>query len=119
MLVLSGVTSALELLAATPKQRPTYVAADVRGLLVAHPEVEITQAAARCGVWRAAVAEGGDVLRIGTTQVGDVEPDADSDLDALRALCAVMWEGERSSDDVRIEGDSDSAATVLDRLGLA
>jgi HAD superfamily hydrolase (TIGR01450 family) len=119
MLVLSGVTSALELLAATPKQRPTYVAADVRGLLVAHPEVEITQAAARCGLWRAAVADGGDVLRIGTTQVGDVEPDADSDLDALRALCAVRWEGERSSDDVRIEGDSDSAATVLDRLGLA
>ena len=40
LLVLSGVTDADQLLAAGPAQRPTYIAADLGGLLVAHPPAD-------------------------------------------------------------------------------
>src|SRR5262249_15181875 len=37
LLVLTGVTDPRTLLAATPKERPTYVSADLNGLLAPHP----------------------------------------------------------------------------------
>ena len=38
LLVLSGVTSAADLIAAAPDARPTYIAADLSGLLGTHPD---------------------------------------------------------------------------------
>jgi HAD superfamily hydrolase (TIGR01450 family) len=83
LLVFTGVTDPAALLAAEPAHRPTYLAEDLRGLLVPHPRPEPEQGAPgvwRCGGWRASVAEGELVLD------GDGDP-----YDALRALCALAW----------------------------
>ncbi|WP_406380562.1 HAD hydrolase-like protein [Streptomyces sp. NBC_01618] len=80
LLVLTGVTDAAQLVAAEPKHRPTYVAADLRGLLTGQPEVTRTGDAFGCGGWTAAV-RGDDLVLDGD---GDV-------LDGLRALCGAAW----------------------------
>jgi glycerol-1-phosphatase len=77
MLVLTGVTTPADLLGAGPRQRPTYVAASVRGLLDPQPVPHRDGDAWTCGGWRAA-------RDLSLTGDGD-------DLDALRALCAAAW----------------------------
>ena len=146
MLVFSGVTSAAELLAAPPKLRPTYLAADLSGLLDVHPAPVPHDAGSSCGRWSATWADGGLELRAddsGTTArggggsagtrpadnttaegiVANARLDADA-LDALRALCAAYWarpdsdarEADRKGA-VRASG-SGAARDVLARLGL-
>jgi glycerol 3-phosphatase-2 len=78
MLVLTGVTTPADLLVAVPAQRPTYVAASVRGLLEPQPAPERDGHAWTCGGWR---VEPG--LRLSGSGTGP---------DALRALCAAAWE---------------------------
>ncbi|MDJ0343190.1 HAD-IIA family hydrolase [Streptomyces sp. H10-C2] len=80
LLVLTGVTTAAQLLAAVPKHRPTYVAADLRGLLEPQPEVLTDGGGSRCGGWTASAA--GEALAV----EGDGDP-----VDGLRALCAAAW----------------------------
>src|SRR4051794_23909613 len=63
LLVFSGVTRAADLLAAPPALRPTYLAADVAGLLVAHPQPSVVEGGSRCGRWRA--TRDGRALRLG------------------------------------------------------
>ncbi|TSB31394.1 HAD-IIA family hydrolase [Streptomyces benahoarensis] len=80
LLVLTGVTTPADLLAAPPPHRPAYVDADLRGLLVPQPAVVPDGDGFRCGgLWAAAR---GDRL--------DVEGDG-APLDGLRALCAAAW----------------------------
>ncbi|WP_405579906.1 HAD-IIA family hydrolase [Streptomyces sp. NBC_01190] len=102
LLVLTGVTTPAQLLAAEPKHRPTYVAADLRGLLTAHPEVTSSgDGAFACGGWTASAASDGLALD------GEGEP-----IDGLRALSAAAWTaaGEGSF--------SGSAKEPLERLGF-
>ncbi|WP_030977330.1 HAD hydrolase-like protein [Streptomyces sp. NRRL S-1824] len=80
LLVLTGVTDAMQLVAAEPRHRPTYVDADLRGLLTGQPEVTETAGGFGCGGWTAAVR--GDELVL----EGDGEV-----LDGLRALCGAAW----------------------------
>ncbi|MDF9812408.1 HAD-IIA family hydrolase [Streptomyces sp. SPB162] len=80
LLVLTGVTTAAQLLAAVPEHRPTYVAADLRGLLEPQPEVSSDGGGSECGGWTASAE--GDALT--------VEGDGDA-VDGLRALCAAAW----------------------------
>jgi glycerol-1-phosphatase len=81
LLVLTGVTKPAEVVAAVPEHRPTYIAADLRGLLVAQPPVEPAgESAFRCGGWTARAGDGVWVL--------DGEGDR---CDGLRALCAAAW----------------------------
>ncbi|MEU0832233.1 HAD hydrolase-like protein [Streptomyces sp. NPDC005969] len=80
LLVLTGVTDAAQLVAAEPRHRPTYVAADLRGLLTGQPEVTENGGGFGCGGWTAAVR--GDELALQGD--GDV-------LDGLRALCGAAW----------------------------
>ncbi|NEC53666.1 HAD-IIA family hydrolase, partial [Actinospica acidiphila] len=58
LLVLTGVTDGAQLLAAPPQHRPTYVDADLRGLLTGQPEVVGDDGAFRCGGWTAAAGAG-------------------------------------------------------------
>ncbi|CAM5726113.1 HAD family hydrolase OS=Streptomyces alboniger OX=132473 GN=CP975_07440 PE=4 SV=1 [Streptomyces alboniger] len=53
LLVLTGVTDGPQLLAAPPQHRPTYVDADLRGLLTGQPEVTEVGQGFRCGGWTA------------------------------------------------------------------
>lgn len=80
LLVLTGVTDARQLLAAEPRHRPTYVDADLRGLLTGQPEVTENADGFGCGGWTAAVRADELVL----------EGDGDV-LDGLRALCGAAW----------------------------
>ncbi|WP_432132781.1 HAD hydrolase-like protein [Streptomyces tendae] len=102
LLVLTGVTDGAQLLAAPPRHRPTYVDADLRGLLTGQPEVTGDAAGGfRCGGWTATA--GGERLEL------DGEGAA---LDGLRALCAAAWTagGER--------GCGLYSGNALARLGL-
>ncbi|MFD7551817.1 HAD hydrolase-like protein [Streptomyces sp. NPDC059578] len=88
LLVLTGVTDGARLLAAPPAHRPTYVDADLRGLLTGQPQVTAVDGAGpvtfRCRAWTAWAGperlevSGGDDASAGA-------------LDGLRALCAAAW----------------------------
>ncbi|MDV9199611.1 HAD hydrolase-like protein [Streptomyces sp. Wh19] len=80
LLVLTGVTDAAQLVAAPPEHRPTYVDADLRGLLTGQPEVAESGEGFGCGGWTASV-RGDELVLAGD---GDV-------LDGLRALCGAAW----------------------------
>lgn len=78
LLVLTGVTSREELLAAPEGMRPTYVGHDLRALLGTQPAAVLDGATARCGEARA------------WWEGAQVRDDGPSDL-ALRAACALAW----------------------------
>ncbi|MEV7289908.1 HAD hydrolase-like protein [Streptomyces sp. NPDC093252] len=80
LLVLTGVTDAAQLLAAPPRHRPTYVDADLRGILTGQPEVTPSGDGFRCGGWTATAG----AERLELDGEGAV-------LDGLRALCAAAW----------------------------
>jgi glycerol-1-phosphatase len=80
LLVLTGVTDGAQLLAAPPQHRPTYVDADLRGMLTGQPEVAEADGGFTCGGWTASVRD--EELALD----GEGEP-----LDGLRALCAAAW----------------------------
>ncbi|WP_354642862.1 HAD-IIA family hydrolase [Kitasatospora camelliae] len=82
LLVFTGVTTPAQLLAAPVQHRPTYLAADLRGLLTAHPAVEaLADGAYACGGFTARVEDG--VLRV---------DGAGADrYDGVRALCGAAW----------------------------
>jgi glycerol-1-phosphatase len=97
MLVLTGVTTPADLLGAGPRQRPTYVAASVRGLLDPQPVPRRDGDSWVCGGWRATAdltlsrdgsGDGGRGDGSGSDGSGD---GSGEDLDALRALCAAAW----------------------------
>ncbi|WP_329023974.1 HAD-IIA family hydrolase [Streptomyces sp. NBC_01423] len=101
LLVLTGVTDAAQLVTAVPEHRPTYIDADLRGLLTGQPEVEEDGGGFRCDGWTASARDGRLVLD------GDGEP-----LDGLRALCAAAWS---QAGDKACDLDAEKA---LARLGL-
>ncbi len=127
LLVLSGVTSADDLLAAGPLHRPDYLAATVAGLVVAHPPVEVSGPVARCGAWTARAD--GTTLTLKGEQAdddagGDGGPDLRSgpdELDPLRALCGAAWTaaGETGDREWSVRAAGDRAAEQLAALGLA
>jgi hypothetical protein len=82
LLVLTGVSSRADLLAARPEHRPTFVASDLRGLLEPHARpVQDSDGGWHCGGWQARVTPDGRLRLTGSGQ-----PD-----DGLRASCAATW----------------------------
>ncbi|MEV7280364.1 HAD hydrolase-like protein [Streptomyces sp. NPDC093111] len=105
LLVFTGVTDLARLLAAVPEHRPTYLAADLRGLLVAQPEVtDGADGAFLCGGWTASVS-GGALLVEGVGETLDP-------MDGARALCAAAWA------DAGAGACGLDAGKALGRLGL-
>jgi glycerol 3-phosphatase-2 len=87
LLVFTGVTDEAALLAAEPVHRPTYLAADLRGLLEPARAPERDGSGWRCGAWRAEMIDG--ELKCERTDSSDSE--AGDPLDELRARCAATW----------------------------
>lgn len=87
MLVLSGVTAPAELLAAPPGQRPNFLAWDISGINLPHPQVRSGSAGeAHCGGWTV------------TPHDGRLQLEGEGDrLDGLRALCAAAWSASRDA----------------------
>lgn len=142
LLVLSGVTTAAELIAAPSVCRPTYLAADLGGLLITHEEPALVDGWIGCGRWRAARSGPPDNPRLTlgaparSEHQGHPEPDTPAggdDLDALRAMCGAAWAGNAPAEGagdagapdgrpgVQVVADADDAesAAALRRLGLA
>ncbi|MEW2546352.1 HAD-IIA family hydrolase [Streptomyces sp. NPDC047002] len=112
LLVLTGVTDARQLLAAGPRHRPTYVDADLRGLLAEQPEVaEAGGGAFSCGRWTASADGGALRLDAAGERAADARGGADRDrVDGLRALCAAAW---TRAGDGRCDLDADKALARL------
>ena len=100
LLVLSGVTTPADALAAPGHQRPTYLSWDVSGMNDTHPEVARTGDRTRCGGWTVTVTEGAPAIE-----------GAGDRLDGLRALCAAVWA------DGTVDPAGPAARGVLARLG--
>lgn len=122
LLVLSGVTSAAELVSAPDHLRPSYVAKDAGGLLVAHPQPRREGGGVTCGAWQVRRTGGGWQLASASKRSNGADLD---DLDALRAVCAAVWAGdgnaakaEKSATTGSPARGDDAAAAALDRLGL-
>lgn len=129
LLVLTGVSTAGDLLTAPPARRPTHVAFDLRGLL---DDTKVATLSTGIG---AADGSNDDVPAAWTVQPGDTEltltrngpstgggdnRDDDSDEDgvllaALAQLAAVAWDTGIS----QVRAGDASAAAVLNRFGLA
>jgi len=90
LLVLTGVSTAMETVRAEPAQRPTYLAADLRGLMDTADSLRI---AAQPG-WRADVH--GHVVTV--SAVGSAP--ADDGLSVVRAVAHAVW--DRDVDPVRL-----------------
>ena len=99
LLVLTGVTHPLDVVLASARHRPTYLAEGLAGLLGPHPEVTVSGGIFSCGGWHVTTG-GGQVTATGTGAT----------IDGLRALCAAAW----STDAVT----EPAAVTALAELGL-
>jgi glycerol-1-phosphatase len=86
LLVLTGVTSAAELLLAPSSRRPSYVAKDLTGLDASHPEVAGGQDGTfSCGGWTAGpAARRGGAAWLSLSGSG-------AWIDGLRVLCNAAW----------------------------
>ncbi len=104
LLVLTGVSSAADLLAAEPSRRPAFVAADLSGLFRPAPDAAVPLNAGEAGGWR--VNRDGDTV----TLDGSGDP-----VVALRLLCAATWDGAPVDG---IRPASDAAGDVLTSWGL-
>ncbi len=103
LLVLTGVSGPLELLAAAPQLRPTYLSADLRsGLLEPHPPVTRAGGGWRCG--------GVTVTVTGAAVTVDGHGER---LDAVRALCVAWWAADRTG--VESAGRHGAGADSADR----
>ncbi|GIL28749.1 HAD-IIA family hydrolase [Actinocatenispora comari] len=118
--VLTGVTTPAELIAAPPAVRPSYLAADLSGLVTPHREPVSDEAGVRVGGWQVRYAAGVAELTATDADPGDgagaltaADADPRTGIDALTALCAAVW---RSGLPVRA-GDR-AAAAILSELGL-
>ncbi len=59
LLVLTGVSGLADIVSAAPERRPTYLAADLRGLAEPHPVPEMHGEVVTCGGWIASVSRDG------------------------------------------------------------
>ncbi len=107
LLVLTGVSGVAELLAAGPRERPTYLAQDLSGLWTDHPDVRLEAVADGawwvCGAARARVVD----QRVETAGDGSA-----AGLDRLRVAAAAAW----AAADAGAEVDLHATIADLDRL---
>lgn len=87
LLVFTGVTTPAQVVAAPPGRRPTYLAADLRGLVDPHPVPVVNNGGFQCARWTATVVKDELILH------GHGAP-----WDALRALCMAAWSQEEPPD---------------------
>ena len=98
LLVLTGVSRPLDVVLAPARQRPSYLAESLAGLLAPQPPVTRADGGFRCGGWLARPGPGQVEL------AGAGEP-----IDGLRALCAAAWSAAGR--------DVSTVSTALGQLG--
>lgn len=118
LLVLTGVTTPVDLVLAPPGLRPTYVADDLRGLLVGHPPAAGTDGTATCGRWRATVGRGALTIEereraqppLGTGRDEERPAPNAHEIDALRAACAAVWSAAKPVQAAQVRSALERAA---------
>jgi glycerol 3-phosphatase-2 len=113
LLVLTGVSRPADLLLAPPRQRPTYIAENLDGLLRPYPEVARPDNSFACGGWTALRDPSGHLALKGSGAA----------IDGLRALCAAAWDANDDADSKGIndadgKGGADAALAELAAAGL-
>lgn len=83
LLVLTGVSTPVDLVGAAPERRPDFVAADLGGLVAPQRAPEESERGWVCGGWTARVGKDGGIAVAGTGEA----------VDGIRALCAAVWSG--------------------------
>lgn len=115
LLVLTGVSTAADLLTAPPSRRPTYVSFDMRGLVddAKVAEIDTSEGLAYQTAW--SVELSGSELVLGSNETPDDARDGDGhDLDALAALSASAW----STGVSKVRGADQEALKTLARFRL-
>jgi glycerol 3-phosphatase-2 len=143
LLVLTGVTTPADLIAAPDGQRPNFIGPDLRGLLRRQAAPHVDRYGAECGQWR--VRSGDGVLHLARSATSDpstsdpstsnsssdpstsdpraADPDGDG-LDPLRALCAAAWAVEPAGPERsergswRFDAEDEAAREELHRFEL-
>jgi len=95
VLVLSGITTPVQLLAAAPAQRPTYVGLTAGDLLRAPRTARADGDRFSCGLWSA--RREGRSVSLSFREPGTESAIAETRLDAVLALCAAAWHGSAES----------------------
>lgn len=98
LLVMTGVTTVAEIAAAAPEERPTYIAADLRGLLEPHPVPRWETTGAVLGGWRAEVIAG-------TLTVQDESGGTGTTSDWWRVTATALWRYRDETDLVADTGN--------------
>ena len=104
--VLTGVSTARDVILADPAERPAFLHTDLRGLIEAHPEPVSDGDWWRVGQESARVS--GDRLELAGT--GALEQPATVTLDAYRALAAAAWASETEDGPRRQDRESEHRA---------
>jgi glycerol-1-phosphatase len=119
MLVMTGVTTARDLVAARPRHRPSLIAPDLRGLLTGHPGVERVADGFRCRQWTARVVGTDIVARrdIKAQTSSESMNDTDDRLDVLRAICGASW-AEDDGERLTVRGADEASRDAIAALGF-
>jgi glycerol 3-phosphatase-2 len=113
LLVLTGVSTAADLLVAPASRRPTHVAFDLRGLIDENLVAEFSSASdVQPAAW--SIETDGDVMVLGEGAGGSQTDDDARDLQALALLVARAW----SDDLAKVRADGAPASAALARFGL-
>jgi HAD superfamily hydrolase (TIGR01450 family) len=106
LLVLTGVSTAADVLGAPPEQRPTYLGPDLQVLGGDLDAIRVLDG--DTGGWTASREDGVVVLASGAD---------DDTAGALRALCRVVWDAPAG--DAEVRAADDRAEKMISTLGLA
>jgi len=108
LMVLTGVNNARDAVYAVPDQRPTYIGADLRSLLV---DAE-TLAIAAHPAWKTEVGS----AAVTVTSTGQ---DADADgLSIVRAVARALWDAGTDDGGLAVRAGDDAARRALERWSL-
>jgi hypothetical protein len=117
LLVFTGVSTAADLLAAVPEQRPTYLAFDLRGLVEEDHAVRIPAATSSTSSreWSVTTQADSLILASGQGSTGNDQPVSDaSALRALAMLTARAW----TSGLTAVRPQDPAATAAMARCGL-
>lgn len=107
LMVLTGVSTAVEAVHARPEEQPTYIAADLRGLHADAQTLLVTDHPA----WRVST----DDSAVTVTATG---ADPGDDLSVVRATARAVWDADAAGRRVTVVAGDDTARAALDRWAL-
>jgi HAD superfamily hydrolase (TIGR01450 family) len=108
LMVLTGVNSARDAVFAIPRERPTYIGADLRSLLCDGETLEVAAQPA----WKTQV--GADAVTVSATG-----QDAGADgLSVVRALARALWDAPAAGAPLAVQAGDDLARAQLQRWSL-